>query len=417
MRIPSVFSAALLVAVCIAAAMPARSFAEGSIDGNLGYKKALQYTSADGMFKLKRQFRIQFRTEIESTNEDGSDTETDFMIRRVKLKFGGHAYEKWMKYGFQLAGHAGRGDREDDIELEDAFLAVVKSEAADLKVGRYKIPYGREVLNSSSALQFVDRSHIKEFVIDNARADGFSVGGILGNFVAYRAGLFQFDDEKFKGGDNMLFAGRVQANICCGELKYSSGSFPASGDYKITPNFAKVPTFSIGVGWFAYNGEKEAVSHTEGSITASKELDIDSRSGVTVDMIAKYERANFEAAFYYGSTKTAKKGADTKGTMSKVDDEPTLGTHGNGNWAYRLQGGFLLTPQLEIATRWAAANWDRNSGEKDEWQWTTGFNYYIAAKHKAKFQVDYTYGNEEGGIRKGKDKTTNLFRAQLQLYL
>ncbi len=418
-----------MLTVFAAVALPAQSFAV-EIDGKLGYKKGLYYESEDGRFKIKQNFRIQFRMDVADTNETGKKTETDFMIRRLKLKYGGHAYEKWLKWGFQLVANAGRKGKNDDVKVDDAFLVFAKSRQADLKAGRYKIPYEREVLNSSSSLQFVDRSFVKEFVIGEGRADGISTGGILGNIVAYRAGVFQKDSEEFKGSGNMLFAGRIQFNLCCGELKYSSGSFTSGGDYKITPNFAKVPTFSLGVGGFYYNAEKTDATYKtlpdSGStlVDSTAKLDLNSNSGVTVDFAAKIPRANFETAFYYGSAKNdnsvnASLGGDGAlgGSDANADTQGSAGTQSLGNYAYRVQGGFMMTPQFEIATRWSYADYDKKSSENDEWQWTTGLNYYIAAKHRAKIQVDYTYGSEKNGIQMGKDKKENIFRAQVQLYL
>lgn len=419
----SKFCAAVLAAAAPALAMPAQSFAESMIDGKLGYKKGLYYQSEDGRFKIKQNFRIQFRGDITSDNKDGSDTETDFMIRRMKIKVGGHAYEKWIKWGFQMAGSVGRGAGSGSWGIEDAWVAFAKSESADLKFGRYKIPYEREALDSSSSLQFVDRSHVKEFVIDEARGDGISVGGILGSIVAYRAGLFQKDDEKFSGGENTLFAGRVQAGLCCGELKYSSGSFTASGDYKISPNFAKVPTFTVGMGGFYHNGEKGeeryktiGASGLEDSIS---QVDVNSNGGFTIDFAAKIDRANFEGAFHYGSAKRLIAGTDANlgadGNVGGGDDKPAVAPRADSvsHTAYRLQGGFMFTPEFEIAARWAYADCDSGN---DEWQWTTGLNWYMA-KHRAKVQLDYTYGNEKDGISEGRDKKENILRGQIQIYL
>lgn len=426
MRLSTISAAALLLAAFAIAAAPARSFAESMIDGEIGYNKGLYYKSADGRFKIRQNFRIQFRVDdISGANSDsGTKSETDFMVRRLKLKYGGHAFEQWLKYGFQLAGSAGRADREDDIEIEDAFVVFAKNRAADLKAGRYKIPYEREVLNSSSALQFVDRSHIQQFVIDSDRADGVSVGGILGNKFAYRTGLFQYDNEKFEGAERMLFAGRIQTNLCCGELKYSSGSFSAGGDYKIKPNFAKVPILAIGVGWFYRRGEERTFT-AEGAAGIAPVVrtlkDVNTAAGATVDAVFQIERANLEAAFHYGSAKlqsvvNASLGADNAvgGRGEDADTEPSVGTNSFGHYAYRVQGGYMVLPGLEIATRFASANYDSDSSEKDKWEWTTGLNCYIA-KHRAKVQFDYTYGSEENPA--GKDDKTNTFRAQVQLYL
>ena len=413
MKVLQKITAAFVVIALGVAAFAPQSHAE------VDYKKALVYTSPDGRFKIKQNFRIQFRADFTDSNEADSDLETDFMIRRLKMKFGGHAYEKWLKYGFQLAGNAGRGMSRagSNFGVEDAFIVIAKNKAADLKVGRYKIPFEREVLNSSSSLQFVDRSLAKELVIDADRGDGFSVGGVFGNMLAYRAGVFQRDRDT---GDALMFVGRLQANICCGELKYSSGSFTASGDYKITPNFAKVPTFSIGIGGFAYTGKDETADYQV--LTAARTLttrtiaDNTGTSGFTADFVAKVERANFEAAFYYGKTNNAVTGDGEVGA-TMADDIQGFGKNSHSHIAYRLQAGAMLTSDFEAAIRWAAVDYGKDSGENDEREITFGLNYYLAAGHRAKVQVDYSNINEKDGISAGKDKKENRVRAQIQVSL
>ena len=421
MKVLQKYTAALVVTALGLAAFAPQSHAQ--VDGELGYKKGLYYESPDGMFKIKQNFRIQFRADF--VDKTDKDLETDFMIRRMKLKYGGHAFEEWLKFGFQLAGSVGRDAGEDDLEIEDAFLVFAKNPMADVKVGRYKVPYEREVLNSSSALQFVDRSIAKELVIDTNRADGISVGGIFGNMLAYRMGVFQYDGEKFSSGDNILLAGRIQANICCGTLKYSSGSFTASGDYKIAPNFAKVPTFSIGIGGFVDTGADRTAAGTRlpasGTALLGRTIDDSSTIGFTADFAAGIERASFEAAFYYGKDKravirNASLGADDAlgGTGADEDTEGFAGTESDSHIAYRLQAGFMLTPDFEAALRWAAVDYDKDSNEGDERAITFGLNYYLAG-HRAKLQVDYSNINTDNPS--GKDIKENTVRAQVQLYL
>ncbi len=419
----------LVLAVFAAAAIPAQSFAVAGSNGEYGYEKGLYYESGDGKFKIKQNFRIQFRADVENTNENDEDAVTDFMIRRLKLKFGGHAYEKWLKWEFQLAGSAGREDRDEDLSVEDAFIVIAKQEWSDVKVGRHKFSYGRESLNSSSTLQFVDRSIAREFGVGASRADGISFGGILGNLIAYRTGLFQLGNNKFKDLRNMLAAGRVQVNVCCGELKYSSGGFTAGGDYKISPNFAGKTAIAFGAGGYYYYGERsDAVNvfflPAAGAVLVGRSSTPDDNRhyGVTADFAAKFSRWNLEAAFYYFNerefeSRDADLGADgvVGGTGANADTEGAAGLRYYNNYAYRVQGGFFVLPSVEIATRYAGKSFDSDSSENDEWAWTSGVNYYIA-KHRVKIQLDYTYGAEKNALN-GGDLEKNIFRAQFQVYL
>ena len=92
------------------------------------------------------------------------------------------------------------------------------------RVGQYKVPFGRQELNSSSALQFVDRA-ITNNEFGNGRDRGASLNGVLGNYIAYGAGAFNGAGRNGRQeNSNLLYAGRVQF-MYGGKLKYSGGSF------------------------------------------------------------------------------------------------------------------------------------------------------------------------------------------------
>ncbi len=405
------------------------------------YNKGFVYESEDGMIKVKQQLRVQFRVDVKDSNRDDEDPSTDFMIRRAKLKFSGHAYEKWLKFGLQLAGDVGRVNEDgsakgEELNVEDVFIAASYWEFADVKVGRYKIPFEREVLNSSSKLQFVDRSAIKEFIIDADRADGISTGGIAGGMVAYRVGLFQLDDETFSNEENMLVAGRVQVNFGEGELAYSSGSFTSGGDYKIAPNFAKAPIYQVGIGGFYKIGTSDGLVSEEYSVltrdadgvpTAVNSNKVTSSTdnttyGVTADVAVRWERWNVELAGYAGFDKrygnvvdaTFNSGTPANSTEGSATAEDF--TH----IAYRAQAGFMIIPELEVAARYTATMFDYSDAvlttgeEGDHWDATLGVNYYIAGvEHKAKVQVDFEHSRTNRfGISQLKE---NIARAQVQL--
>ncbi|MGI9558702.1 MAG: porin [Thermodesulfobacteriota bacterium] len=418
------------------------------------YNKGFVYESEDGMIKVKQQLRVQFRVDVKDSNRDNEDPSTDFMIRRAKLKFSGHAYEKWLKFGLQLAGDVGRVNEDgsaksEELNVEDVFIAASYWEFADVKVGRYKIPFEREVLNSSSKLQFVDRSAVKEFIIDADRADGISTGGIAGGMVAYRVGLFQLDDETFSNEENVLVAGRVQVNFGEGELAYSSGSFTSGGDYKIAPNFAKAPIYQVGIGGFYYLGNETTVKgatydalNSSGEVAGTRtspDTDVDNtRYGVTADVAVRWERWNVEIAGYAGYNQKLKAVVNAKAAVA--DDVSTTGIDETRaavagvaasaddymNIAYRAQAGFMIIPELEVAARYTATMYDYddrayeqskadgNELPGDHWDATLGVNYYIAGvEHKAKVQVDFEHSRTNRfGISQLKE---NIARAQVQL--
>jgi len=52
------------------------------------------------------------------------------------------------------------------------------------------------------------------------------------------------------------YAGRVQFNLCCGNLRFNSAAFPSGGDYGLVPNFANPnqPIFQIAAATVVYPG-------------------------------------------------------------------------------------------------------------------------------------------------------------------
>src|SRR3990172_7302818 len=106
-------------------------------------------------FGARFQFRYTLNNVDEGSGEERDDTQT-FTIKRARFYWAGHAYEPWLKYKIQLDA------AKDDVEMKDWYIDITKYKYASLRLGQFKVPYGRQEINSSGDLQFVERSDVSD---------------------------------------------------------------------------------------------------------------------------------------------------------------------------------------------------------------------------------------------------------------
>lgn len=94
---------------------------------------------------------------------------------------------------------------EADIEnvLENAYINVKFLSPLNIKVGRFKIPFGANSLTSSFDLWTIYRSYTTKHIRDELKVGGYQNGGILyGSFFKYfyySVGVFNYDENHIEG--------------------------------------------------------------------------------------------------------------------------------------------------------------------------------------------------------------------------
>lgn len=360
-----------------------------------GYNNGFFLESADGNFATKFNIRGQFRATVDDVDEE--DTVTDFDLVRVRLQWAGHAFRPWFKYKLQL------DVREDSFNLRDLVFDFAYNEQIIPRVGQYKVPFNREELNSSSALQFVDRSIVNEF-FSFGRDVGIGLNGDIQEMFNYELGVFQgegrnADEGDFNGEDsNFLWAGRIMFS-------------PIGKNNKIQPNFVKEPTIQIGAGIggidtdIVGDGSSALDDETDNEILETRGGDFAALGAnglqmitYTADIALLHPRANLEAEYV---------GADFNpdGISGDAYDQ-----------GFRVQGGVFLIPKLlEVSARYAYIDFDEEVGTLDTmWEITPGISYYLGESHRWKIQADYSFIQEED--IDGLETDENRFRVQLQAY-
>jgi hypothetical protein len=150
------------------------------------------------------------------------DSRDSFRVRRAKMKFEGWFWRPEFTYEFQM------NFADTASSLEDAQLTwdVSKNKTFQIKIGEYKVPFGRQELTSSGSQQFVDRSIVSgEF--NRQRDIGISLQGLLmQQKLDYRVGMFNGNQRNKTLNDNNKF--QYNARLVYqpwGDHKYSESDF------------------------------------------------------------------------------------------------------------------------------------------------------------------------------------------------
>ncbi len=344
----------------------------------------LTFQTADKNYKMRMRLRGQFLADY--LNSEGDDNESlGFSVRRLRVTWDGNAFAPWMKYKVQY-------DFGRNGELKDMKLSFAMNRTFIPTVGQYKVPFNREILNSSSALQLVDRSIVSDY-FEYDRDIGVGAYGFLGDgMIRYEAGVFQGLGTNVKGDtDNtgVLWASRIQASLVGGKAK------------RVKENFAKRPTLMVGAAVAGIDVEEGSEDTNIGIHEDERDL---SAGGTVVSFSAdinyRNPRFNLTGEYIGRSVDSDEAGVDTA-----LD-------HG-----FRVQGGFFLLPKkIEIASRYAMVLLDDDAanGLDNIWAVTQGVNCYLSGNHKWKIQLDYTFQREEeiGGA----ESDESIVRAQVQAY-
>ncbi len=335
----------------------------------------------DSTWSMKVGTRMQF---LAIANfEDGANPESNFLVRRARLKFDGFAFSTKLKYKMEL----GLSNR--DISGASQFTsnapryildAVIKYNFApgfELWFGQTKLPGNRERVISSGNLQQVDRSLL------NSR---FNIDRDLGIQLRY----------KFKASDNftikpMLSIAQGEGrNVTSGNLgghQFTGrvellplGNFTSKGDYSASDlKREEKPKLAIGI---TYDHNSNAVKNrsNQGSYMTNDvgfyETDINT---LFIDFIFKHKGFSFMGEY-------ADRDADDP--FAKNSDGTLTGDEVQVGKGFNLQTGYLLDSNWEISGRYTDIKLDKTITGKDaESQYTLGVSRYIVG-HKLKIQSD-----------------------------
>lgn len=374
------------------------------------YHDGLTFESDNGNFKMRFRIRGQFRLTVDQQDDRHPETSTNFKVQRLRFKWDGHAFKPWFLYLVQV-------NIPDGADLRDMYFTAAYDNNIMPRVGQWKVPFGRDELNSSSALQFVDRSIVNEqFGLGRDRGAAL-MGGFGPNYnFSYSGGVFNGDGRNGTSTDsNLLYAGRIQLGVGGGDNKKfkANSSYATGGAYGLVPNFAKAPTFVVGAAIATLPGLNCTRKTPDGSTCERiEELGYDRANFTTITGDVNFKMPIFDVqGSYYGRWINPK--------QNGIDQDTAY------DQGFNAQAGVFLMPKtVEIAGRFSWVDYDTSSGvlppgvgavRDTSWAVTPGISYYISHDHRWKVQLDYSYIRNEF-TENEPNENENVFRTQLQAY-
>lgn len=364
------------------------SFAQDTTNIKFG-KGLYNVVARDNSFSMKFAIRMQSLYTSEWTVNDSTgmgNGQGQFLIRRARLKFGGHAFSPRLKYKVELglsnrdiSGASSHTKGAPRIIL-DAVIKWKFYKNFVLWAGQTKLPGNRERVVSSANLQFVDRSKLNS---------NFNIDRDMGAQLRHH----------FKIGKNFtvreIFSvsqgeGRNITDPNLGGYQYTSrvevlpfGAFASKGDYVgSSVKRESKPKLSI-AGTYDMHDRAVKTRSNMGSYMVNDEGYFETDvTTIFADMMFKY--GGFSMMGEYAMRTAAQDSA------MNVDGTKTGDVVGVGA-GYNLQVGYMFKNNWEVAARYTLTDWDTDvTGKEAQTQYTFGIGKFFQG-HKLKVQSDITY--------------------------
>ena len=326
----------------------------------VGYgSRGFEIESADGNYLLQLQLRFQFRYAFPFDGDQIADLARDqhlFEINRARVKIGGHGFAPFLKYfmEFDLVG----------ARLLDFRLMLEKWPGFRLKVGQWKAHFNRERVISSGRQQTIDRSIVNRFFTVD-RQQGISVYGRVARGGAadfsYWAsvltgtgrGASENDD------DHLMWLARLQWNFLGRVLPFVGSDLDRSS-----------PTGLIAIGAVTNRSPYTAFSSGGGGQLPGFG---DGEPGQYRVKQVTFETAFLAAGFAWQSE------LHWKEVNDRFTGEITHLARGYMQLGYFLSDVIAGFPRpLEIATRYAAVDQDRDATDDLRREFTLAANWFFS---------------------------------------
>lgn len=319
-------------------------------DVSVSTKGGVNVTAGEYNFKVGGRIMYDYN----KSEKNGITDEDGFDLRRGRVYVSGNIAEDWAyKVQFNVDGSG----------AEDLYLRYTGwGKAANVTVGKQKVPFGLELLESSKDISILERSALTERYAEG-RAEGVQVHGQLANNSTYGIALFARDVDD-SNDDEIGVAAR----------------------YTIAPIVEDNRVLHFGV---AYKdiADNQALgleaAMTSGPFHVQAEY-FDGEEGSNDDLSGYYIQAGY---FFTGETRPYSKG---------IFKRPSPNAKG-GAWeaVVRLEDGDGSHGDIEL-------------GDTDATAYTVGLNWY--AHKNVRLGVNYTEGDDNNDEDDGSE-----FRVRFQL--
>lgn len=368
---------------------------------NIEVGKGITFEPQNKLYSLTIRFRMQNLLALD-LDDDFKLQETQARVKRLRLRFDGYIFSPKLLYSIQLgftSYDTKTLENGNTNIVRDAMIYYMPNSSWSIGFGQTKIKANRARINSSSALQFVDRSIVNsEFNPD--RDFGFFgeyYKAIKGNFnIAAKASITLGEGRNWSTSDQGGFAytGRLEL--------YPFGRFTAKGEVT-EGSFEREETVKVLVaGAYCFNDRATRLEGQNGDVMPDGEMrDLHS---YFVDFILKYQGFAFYTDFM---------GRACDEPLFTGDEETCVYT-GNG---INVQTSYIFPKNWEIAARNSTLLPKKEVrsivGYKAYNQTTLAVTKYLIG-HNLKIQADASYNHQSEAI---DDYNRWEFRFQIELGL
>ena len=374
--------------------------------------KGFRLETRDGNFQTNLQWRAQFRysdprgadpRQLEDFDEERT---SNFEMRRLRMKIGGHGFQPWLKYYFEVDLQPAR-DVEADAQSSAARVItwradIAKWEAFGVRLGQWKIDYNRERVDSSGRQQFVERSIVNRiFTLD--RQVGIQARGRLFKEtpadLRYYAGVFNGEGRSVQNlGTENMYMGRLQWNFLGRDLPWRQSDV----------DFTEKPTGSFAV----------AAATNTGRCTRWSSSGCGNLDGFEKPITATNEQYEIEQAVQEFAFKHRGFSVQQEWHRKFIKDQVSI-TKSDLTGFYFESGYFFhglldwVPEKLELAGRYAYVkepNETDISIDNERGEYSAVVNYFFVG-HRNKLSLDYSYLTLDDGLA-GVDVSDNRVRLQ-----
>lgn len=369
-------------------------------------KGLINIVAKDSSYSMSFAARFQslYTSEWEFPHyEDFETGESNLLIRRSRLKFGGFALTPKLEYKIELglsnrdisggSKYTGNTPR----YILDAVLKWNFYENFELWAGQTKLPGNRERVISSANLETVDRSLVNSrFNVDREMGVQLHHFIDLGNdFIIKEALAFsQGEGRNVTTGNEggFQYTGRLEA------LPFGNFDDYKGADLKREPE----PKLGVGVSYDYNNDAVRTRSNSGAYMETDAGLFETNIKTLFLDAMFKYRGWSVMAEY-------AKRSADEAEAVNS-DGTPT-GDVVNVGEGFNLQTGYVFKNNFQLTGRYTSL--DKTSGISGlgiQDQYTLGLSKYIVG-HKLKVQTDLSLNNYEDDI-----DNSLMFRFQIDFH-
>lgn len=379
-------------------------------------KQGIGLVMPDSSFSINFRFRIQNRVGVAAEDDNLSNiTETDFRVRRMRLRAEGFMLNPRLTYNFQLSFT--RADQDWDnsgvpLVLRDAMINYDVTKHFRIGMGQGKLPGNRQRVVSSGDIHFTDRS-----IVNGA----YTLDRDIGLFSTYRLNLGKMPFVLLKGAitagegrgiaNTKEFSNTVLPN---GGLAYTGrieflplGEFTNRGDYfEGDVEREKEPKISIAA---TYHYNDRAI-RTQGQL------------GKALYATRSFVGTNLDFLFKYGGW--ALSGEYISRSMDKGQNAITKRTASDSVYVLVGSGintelGYTFKNMWEVVGRYAVTTPDKaiykvgKDGYRNQ-EYCLAFVKYLK-KHRVKVVNEFSYYKRSDVVSGSKQSGLLGFKCQVEL--